>query len=620
MLKFKIVKFFSAPFNGVKVVCSRASTLVIDIVFYKSQFFFKKRLHYKTLPLQLVLKLVNRDMKDLVIDGSRLLKNEFEIFSRIIITNGFPQWNKDYVTGKEIPRVFYKKIKRKIGGAEIRSIWELNRLQFLPLLGVCYQNTGDRQYYSFFRDILNDWNKNNKYLEGVNWMNAMECSIRASNIILAFTFFEPELKKEPEQEERFLNLLYLHGLYIKMHLEKGISNLYGNHYLSDLFGLLMIGAFFFNNKCAIKWKKFALKELAKSTELCIDSDGIAHEHSTGYHKYISELYLYTMFFFRNDFLINIAPIEKNIKKMIQSLINMEQPDNKLPSIGDCDDGKIFSIDNYFDYDWKDLSHIKYLIRELSFEESTFAGDALSNFTRHEHIRLYKDTKILIYRNSGSFLTFLFWNVGSGGLGAHQHNDVLSFCLFLSNISIAVDPGTYCYLSNLEMRNYYRSTSAHNTISIDGFEINSIITDQVFGMKENADVHLLDFSVNNGLIVCTVENKAFRRLKDPVSHKRTIELRYDKAFKIVDDFYSAEIHEVNFNIYFDPGIQITVDTDSNFLLKNSDKTFVLKTNFNKIDLITYKYSGVFLNGKEAWAVQMKSKIYGFCKLVTEIMEN
>lgn len=572
---------------------------------------------YKTISSRIISRLTVGDIKDILNDGDRLLKGEYEIFTRIFKIGGFPRWNKDYVTGKEIPPVFYRKIKRKSGGAEIRSIWELNRLQFLPLMGICYSHTREQKYYFLFRDILNDWIKNNRFLEGVNWMNAMECSIRASNIIVAFSFFEYELKKDREYEEKFLALLYLHGLYIKSHLEKGISNLYGNHYLSDLFGLLMIGAFFYNNNSAIKWKKFALKELAKSSELCIDAEGIALEHSTGYHKYIIELYLHAILFYRGDFSINIAPIENNIKKMIEFLLNIEQPDGKLPSIGDCDDGKIFSFDNYFGYDWKDLHRIKNIIRELNFENSVVVGYSLSNITRDENIKLYRDTNIVLYKNAGSFLTFLFWNVGSEGQGAHQHNDILSFCLFLSNTSIVVDPGTYCYLSDRKMRNYYRSTSAHNTISIDGLEINSLDAGQVFGMEGNATVSLLDYSFNDGIIKCIVDNKAFCRLKDPVKHKRTIELRDDKAFKIVDDFYSEETHEAVFNIHFDPGVKIEKESGTTLLLTSNEKEYVLKTNFEKIEINIYKYSSVFLSGKEAMAVQMKSKILKATQLVTEI---
>jgi hypothetical protein len=579
----------------------------------------KRNLDYRTIPKNIYVNFIVREIKDILEDGEKLLKGEFKVFSYKIKVNKFPQWNIDYITGNKVPAQFFRRIKRESGGAEIRSIWELNRLQFLPLLGLCYTYTGNNKYYILFKDILSDWDKNNPFLNGVNWMNAMECSIRASNIIMAFSIFEKELKNDPKYEEVILDIIYRHGLYIEFHLEKGISNLYGNHYLSDIFGLLIISTFLYNNKRAIKWKKFATREIVKASDKCIHQGGIAHEHSIGYHKYITELYFYVLLFFHEDLCDNKHQIQKNLFKMIQFLFNIEQPNGKLPTIGDCDDGKIFSIDNYFNYDPLDLYLLKKtVVVEHEFYNLLFSVNLQQYDKQCNFAQLYEQPGVLLYKYGVTAFTFLFWNVGSGGQGAHQHNDILSFTLFISDTPVVVDPGTYCYLSNNKYRNFYRSTKAHNTITVDGYELNTIDPKQVFGMKENTKVDLLEYFFDVDLISCSVENNAYQRLDDPVMHKRTVELRNNKTFTIIDDFYSLEVHEIIFNIHFHPSLKVEICGEMEIFLSNGSNNFKIKTNFDELEIKTYSYSESFLSKKKAKKAILKSKIFKSKRLSTEII--
>ncbi|MEO6096567.1 MAG: alginate lyase family protein [Fibrobacteria bacterium] len=61
----------------------------------------------------------------------------------------------------------------------------------------------------------------------------------------------------------------------------------------------------------------------------------------------------------------------------------------------------------------------------------------------------------------------------GGLGpdhqlGHAQGDMLSFCLWVRGTPVLVHPGNYEYLSG-PMRDYCRSTVAHNTVSLQGME-------------------------------------------------------------------------------------------------------------------------------------------------------
>ncbi len=74
-------------------------------------------------------------------------------------------------------------------------------------------------------------------------------------------------------------------------------------------------------------------------------------------------------------------------------------------------------------------------------------------------------------NNKYHLVFSVGKLGQKGKGGHNHSDSLSFELFVDNMPIIVNAGTYCYTSFPKIRNLYRSICAHNTIVYDGFEQN-----------------------------------------------------------------------------------------------------------------------------------------------------
>ena len=61
-------------------------------------------------------------------------------------------------------------------------------------------------------------------------------------------------------------------------------------------------------------------------------------------------------------------------------------------------------------------------------------------------------------------------VDAGPFGAlhsgHSHSDTLSIILRSGADEILIDPGTYTYTAEPEWRDWFRGSSAHNTIRID----------------------------------------------------------------------------------------------------------------------------------------------------------
>ena len=52
---------------------------------------------------------------------------------------------------------------------------------------------------------------------------------------------------------------------------------------------------------------------------------------------------------------------------------------------------------------------------------------------------------------------------------HSHSDTLSIIVRSGDEEILIDPGTYTYTGEPEWRDWFRGSSAHNTIRIDGLD-------------------------------------------------------------------------------------------------------------------------------------------------------
>ena len=72
-------------------------------------------------------------------------------------------------------------------------------------------------------------------------------------------------------------------------------------------------------------------------------------------------------------------------------------------------------------------------------------------------------------------------------GGHGHADALAIDLAVGGRTLLVDAGTYTYHESEELRDYFRSTIAHNTLMID--EKSQSETGAKFNWKNKANANL-----------------------------------------------------------------------------------------------------------------------------------
>lgn len=469
-------------------------------------------------------------------------------------------WNKNkYYIGN----LYYLNYLKDEICADVKIPWELSRFHHLITLGKAYWYTNDEKYTNEFMNQIDSWIKNNKPELGVNWACTMDVAIRAINWIWGFYFFESSEYLDPKFKILFYKNLYLHGLIIFNNLELENRN---NHLLSNYLGLIYVGIFFKETKDGKKWLMKGIDGIKKEIKIQVNPDGVDYEYSICYHKLVTEIFISAILLCINNNIKFPKWFMDHLEKMIEFIMYYIKPDGSAPQIGDCDDGRIHILSNYGN--WNKLDH-RYLLsigaylfnrkdfldQSNSISEETFwlLGEKLNykNFVENYHTL---SSKSFLY--SGIYImrekTFYMIIDGSSPIPktpqGHRHNSALSFELFAYDKSFILDTGSYVYTANKEMRNLFRSTKYHNTIEIDKNDQNSYIKDEIFDMGTDAKVNIGKWETNSKYDYLDMEHYGYKRLKNPIIHRRQIYFDKKRKLWIIKDSLNGD-GKHKFDLYF-----------------------------------------------------------------------
>jgi len=249
-------------------------------------------------------------------------------------------------------------------------------------------------------------------------------------------FMRRELGKE---EDRLQRCLYGHLRRLYDNLE---YHLLGNHLLEDAFALFM-GGVYFEDEALLKVAQPLLQnELYEQ----ILGDGGHFERSPMYHQLMLNRLLDVINLLQSNPRAPGQDLLPGLRETASHMLGWSQnillPDGALPRVNDSTDG----------------------IAPPPAELFAYAG------------RLEIPTSLPVLSDSGyrklegRHFT-LFADAGSIGpdyIPGHAHSDTLSFILYVKNQPWLVDPGISTYEKNARRR-WERSTAAHNTVQLDGWE-------------------------------------------------------------------------------------------------------------------------------------------------------
>jgi len=475
-------------------------------------------------------------------------------------------WRCDPITGKDWGLEYHADVVTYSGdGADIRILWELNRFGHAVTLACAYAVTGDEIYAETFFAHIESWMLQNPYGRGANWNCAMEVALRAINLLAAFDIFRRSNSFTEKRLDLILKLFDQHGRFIFDNNEFSYIAT-SNHYLSDVIGLFWIGTMMPELENAAEWREFGLSEMLREMDNQILADGANFEAATGYHKFVTELFLFSFILAGSN---GIEIEKKNLEKlrsMLSYLRGIIRPDNRLPLIGDGDGSQIVPIIK------RDADDATYLLsigaaflndNKLSPTNNApellwlFSNIDISNCCEEEMLSMqFKDAGAYVMREADMYLHFNANDCGINGRGSHGHNDALSIEISAFGRPFIVDPGSYVYNLDRDARHLFRSTAYHSTVMVDDEEQNMTDPKLPFVMGNEARPIVDEWQVSEEVDRVSGVHFGYKRLSEPITHRRTIEFFKKQRYWIIEDKLTGKgRHKFSFSFHLAPAINV-----------------------------------------------------------------
>ena len=485
------------------------------------------------------------------------------------------QWCKDPLSGYVWPLDYHREIALiRNDGSDARALWELNRLGHLITLAHASVVSGNDDFSKECVEQLRSWAEQNPYGRGVNWTCAMEVALRAMNLLAVFESARTSSYLDQQTLDLFLKLFHQHGTYIMNNLEFSYIST-SNHYLSDLAGLVWLGIMLPEFRDAENWREFGLTKLLREMDKQVLPDGADFESSTGYHRFVLELYLYTFILCKQNSIDISANYWQKLRTMLEYMRGYLRLDGLAPLIGDSDSGRVLpcnqrSADEHayvLAIGAAALGDAKLRTRTLEISPELLwllGGKGIETF---QGFSLDVDQGSEGFPNAGTYVMrhedlYLCLNVSDAGLngrGSHGHNDALSIEVCVGKQPFIVDPGTYVYTADLTQRHLFRSTLYHSTVRVDGEEQNTTLKSVPFVIGNEAKPRVVSWETTADSDRVVAEHFGYERLSSPVVHRRTIQLnKRERSWLIEDEFSGNGEHLCEVRFHFAPGLEVHVE--------------------------------------------------------------
>ena len=492
-------------------------------------------------------------------------------------------WLRDPIAGTEWPLRYHCDVNLARGDrSDARVLWELNRFAHFITLGRAFALTGDESFAAEFFAQLKSWREQNPVGLGPNWACAMEVALRAINLLTAFELFRSSTLLDEDRLVSLITLFDQHAAHIRRNLEFSYIST-SNHYLSDVVGLFWLGTMLPELEAARRWREFGLREMLREMDKQILADGADCEASTGYHRFVLELFLYSFILARANRIEIEEKYWRKLRAMLEYVRAYLRPYGRAPLIGDTDSGQVLPI------------------RKRAADDHAYVlalGTALFNESRFKDVRLsmpeellwisgaqgvrgferlrseteevtskgFEDAGTYLMREGDLYLLFNASGNGLGGRGSHGHNDALSFEVSACGREFIVDPGTYVYTSDLRERQLFRSVTYHSTVEVDGEEQNTTLEGMPFVMGDEAHPRVLMWqsAPEQDLIVAEHDGYARPELTGgAIKHRRTVEFDKRHRYWTIEDALTGEgEHVFRFRYHFAEKLDVTVGADGN----------------------------------------------------------
>ncbi|MBM3726793.1 MAG: hypothetical protein FJW40_15390 [Acidobacteria bacterium] len=467
--------------------------------------------------------------------AEEILAHRFPLLGVTLETGPGIDWRKDYLSGKTSGADYWRRIPyldfSRVGDHKV--IWELNRHQHLVTLAMAYRITGRAEFLGEIAAQVESWLKANPMERGINWASALEVAFRAWSWIWVYHLAGGDLPDPVRGALR--NGIYQHGCYLKPNLSFYFSA--NTHLLGEALVLSTIGALFPDFPGAARWRDHGAAVVREQMNRQVFPDGAYFEQSTYYHVYAVDMFAWLAVLAKQP-----DPYLEKLGRMADFLDALLGAGRAIPLIGDDDGGRWFHPHGDRDkFGRATLATCSVLLgrdswrwwREDLNEQAVWWLPAASIAAAPPPAapapasRLFENTGLAVLAAGNVRITFDCGPFGASTAG-HSHSDTLSITVSKGETALLTDAATYTYMADVEQRNWFRGSAAHNTLRIGGADQATPVNP--FRWAQPPRVELLRWESDQAMdrVDAAVQYRGFRHRRLVVFQKPSLVVIFDEV--------------------------------------------------------------------------------------------
>ena len=413
-------------------------------------------------------------------------------------------WHRDFKSGERWAPAGYRRIRAVRPGtrSDPKVPWELSRGHQLLTLSRAAALFRDECYVAELGRQLDSWLSANPPGIGINWASPLEVALRAVNWIWALATVEPYRPLDGELRKRVAKSLYEHGRQLEANIE-GAPYLRDNHFVGVALGLLAIGASLPEAPRSDRWVSYGVRNLERELVLEVGGDGVSREESLPYHGLVLEMFLLGRQIAKQAARPFSPAGDEQLRRMLEVSRALRHPNGRIPLFGDQDSGRVLPAgfarapthDNLLWLGAGVLGSNRPLAGDPDPELAWTLGLASWREARDRPpderapAESFPEGGLYVLDSKRAHVAVCTGPPRRRGMRAHAHNDALSFELSIDGVPVVVDSGTFVYTADIEARNRFRSSAAHNVTVLDDEETCPIDPQSVFALAAGAGCEL-----------------------------------------------------------------------------------------------------------------------------------
>jgi hypothetical protein len=492
-------------------------------------------------------------------------------------------WRIDPEDGRPFPQwdayTFDISFRHGINTREMKRVWELNRLQFLVPLGADAVLKNDNEPV-LLTGMIESWMVGNPPFRGPSWVSGIEVALRTISVALALSITGIDCL-DSVTRRAMRRFFFAHVDWIRRF--PSLHSSANNHRIAELAGLIVGSIMASGFPGAVALRESSWRALLAEIDRQIYPDGVGAEQSPGYTAFSIELFLLAATALGRECGLPPTTVERLSAWSEHSLWLMDT-DGKVPAIGDFDDCRAIATTQAPEpkYVASVVAAVSGCLGRPDFAppakdpgiRDVILGSAKMSSLQRVGMRSFTGGGYSVFRSAHKdpvVLTFDHGPIGYLSIAAHGHADSLCIWLSVGNQPVIVDAGTYLYHSSMKVRDLFRDTAVHNTLSLDG--VGSSRPSGPFNWASRANASLIS-SERTPVARVVAEHDGYVA-QCSVRHRRTVEFDRASQFTIIDELVGAPTdRSATVSFLLAPACQSVVEPDqSGILVTHNDRQLI-----------------------------------------------